>query len=58
MRACRPLPVSRDDTRAVLSEVKAVRLLREHRGLPPGKLAALEEAALAVTRLAGGLGGD
>jgi acyl-CoA synthetase (NDP forming) len=54
--ACRPLPVSRDDVRAMLSDVKAVRLLHGHRGLPPGDLAALEEAALAVARLAGGLG--
>jgi len=54
--ACRLPPVSRDDN-ARLSEVKAVRLLRGHRGLPPGDLAALGEAALAVARLAGGLGG-
>jgi acyl-CoA synthetase (NDP forming) len=55
--ACRPLPASRDDIRAMLSEVKAMRLLRGHRGLPAGDLAALEESALAVARLAGGLGG-
>ncbi|HET8578797.1 MAG TPA: acetate--CoA ligase family protein [Methylomirabilota bacterium] len=54
--ACRPLPVTRKEVRAMLSEVKAVRLLRGHRGLPPGDLAALEDAALAVGRLALGLG--
>ncbi len=54
--ACRPLPVSRREVRAMLSEVKAVRLLYGHRGLPSGDLPALEDAALAVAQLACGLG--
>jgi acyl-CoA synthetase (NDP forming) len=54
--ACRPLPVSRAEVREMLGEVRALRLLRGHRGTEPADLAALEAAVVAVARLAAGMG--
>jgi acyl-CoA synthetase (NDP forming) len=55
--ACRSLPVSRRDIRAMLREVRAFRVFRGHRGTPPADVEAVTRAALAVARLADSLGG-
>lgn len=54
--AARPLPVSRREIRAMLSEVRGLRALAAVRGGPPRDVAALVRAVAAVARLAGALG--
>lgn len=55
--ACRPLPVTPLDIRAMLDEVRTLGpLLRGHRGAPPGDVSALVAAIMGVARLAESLG--
>lgn len=54
--ACRPLPVSGAEVRAMLGEVRALRALEGFRGAPPADVPALVEGILAVGRLALSLG--
>jgi acyl-CoA synthetase (NDP forming) len=54
--SCRPLPVTRRDVAAMLSEVRALGRLHGFRGAPPSDVPALVDAILGVARLAEMLG--
>ena len=55
MRVC---PVTRDDIKEMLFEVKGTRLLRGFRGRLPADISALEDAMFAVSNLAMSLKGQ
>jgi len=50
--AFRALPLSRDDARAMMADIRAQALFEGVRGLPPADLDALAELLLAISRLA------
>ena len=52
----RVLPVSRDDVRAMVHEIRGFALLQGARGKPPVDLVSLEDALLALARLAQAVG--
>lgn len=54
--ACRPLPVTLREIRAMLGEVRALRALAGFRGAPPGDVPALVDAIAAIGRLGLALG--
>ncbi|MBI1961929.1 MAG: acetate--CoA ligase family protein, partial [Candidatus Rokubacteria bacterium] len=54
--ACRPLPVSRAEIRAMLREVRTLAVLDGWRGAPAADVPALVAAIAGVARLAGALG--
>jgi acyl-CoA synthetase (NDP forming) len=54
--ACRPLPVTPADIRAMIAEVRCLRALSGWRGAPPADVAALVRAIAAVAELARAFG--
>lgn len=56
--AFRALPIARADAVEMIAETKAARLLRGHRGRPPGDIDALVDTLLRVSEMAVDLGGE